>query len=329
MTESPAVLLVDDNPIDIDLMKAVIEEAGSYEVTTAEDGNAGKALIVSQKWAFAIIDLLLPGKDGVEIIQAGRKEHPDLHIIVISASSNAALIDAAFRAGADYHITKPIDREELLNQLHGHSDVVAAPAKAEHVPTVVAVGAGPGDVEMGCGGVLCKHREEGHKIVILNLADGGDPRSDLAAGARVAAELLTAQVENLGEEIRHVADLDGATSALQTVFEASSPGMLYVPTLSSDRPSSVESHRVVLALAEKVPNVLAYQDPGANVDFRPRFFVGLPPEMKDKLDIVAPYDRLGLSNVSTELAKANALYWGRFAEADEAEPLEVIRRGSG
>jgi hypothetical protein len=51
--------------------------------------------------------------------------------------------------------------------------------------------------------------------------------------------------------------------------------------------------------------------------------------MKDKLDLVAPYDRLGLSNVSTELARATALYWGRFAEADEVEPFEVIRRGIG
>ena len=155
MTEqSPAdlqpVLLVDDDPIDTHLIKTVIEAAGPYEVTTAEDGNAGAALIVSQKWAFAIVDLLLPGKDGVEIIQAGRKEHPDLHIIVISGSSSAALIDAAFRAGADYHITKPIDPQELVNQLHGHSDVVATPAKTEHSPTVVAVGAGPGDVEASC-----------------------------------------------------------------------------------------------------------------------------------------------------------------------------------
>jgi hypothetical protein len=125
-------------------------------------------------------------------------------------------------------------------------------------------------------------------------------------------------MENVGEETLHVVELDGATSALQTVFEASGPGMLYVPRSSSDRPSSVESHRVALALAEKVSNVLAHQDPGANTDFRPRFFVGLPPKMKDKLDLVAPYDRLGLSNVSTELARATALYLG---------PIRRSRRG--
>jgi LmbE family N-acetylglucosaminyl deacetylase len=163
----------------------------------------------------------------------------------------------------------------------------------------------------------------------VNLAGGGDPHSDLAGGARLAAELLDASMESMGEDTGHVADLDEATAVLKDLFERSGPGMLYVPTASSNRPSSVESHRVALALAEEVPNVLAYQDPGANVDFQPEFFVDLGPQMKHKLELVELYDRFQLENVSTELAKAPALYWGRFADATEVEPLEVIRRGGG
>ena len=151
----------------------------------------------------------------------------------------------------------------------------------------------------------------------------------MAESARLAADLLDATMENMGEETDHVADLDGATAVLKNIFETSRPGILYVPTASSDRPSSVESHRVALALAEAVPNVLAYQDPEATVDFRPQFFVDLVPHMKHKLELVALYDRFGLKNVSTELAKATALYWGRYADAAEVEPLEVIRRGGG
>jgi len=182
---------------------------------------------------------------------------------------------------------------------------------------------------MGCGGILCKHRLEGHRIAIVNLAGGGDPHSDLAGGARLAAELPDASMESMGEDTSHVADLDEATAVLKDLFERSGPGMLYVPTASSNWPSSVESHRVALALAEEVPNVLAYQDPGANVDFQSEFFVDLGPQMKHKLELVELYDRFQLENVSTELAKATALYWGRFADATEVEPLEVIRRGGG
>ena len=257
----PEILLVDDNPMDALVVKTVVEAAGDFEVTVATDGDVGEALIVSREWAVAIVDLMLPGKDGVEVIQAGRKKYPDLPIIFVSASSNEALIDAAFRAGANHRITKPVDPEEMLAKIREYT----GPVGAEHAPTVVAVGACPGDLEMGCGGVLCKHRSEGHRIAIVNLAGGGDPNSNLAEGARLAAELLDAKIENMGEDPRHVADLDAATAALQQVFETSKPGILYVPTASSDRPSSVETHRVALALAEAVPNVLAYQDPGATL----------------------------------------------------------------
>ncbi len=320
-----AILLVEDNITDAHLMKAIIEQAGDFEVTTATDGDVGAALIVSREWVCAIVDLMIPGMDGVEVIQAGRKRYPDLPIMFVSTSSSEALIDAAFRAGANHQFEKPIDPEEVLAQILEYT----GPVKSEHAPTVVAVGAYPGDLEMGCGGVLCKHRAQGHRIAIVNLAGGGDPHSGLAERARLAADLLDAKMENMGEETRHIADLDQATATLQKVFETSRPGILYVPTASSDRPSSVESHRVALAFAEGVPNVLAYQDPGATVDFRPQFCVGLVPQMKHKLELVALYERFGLRNVSTELAKARARYWGRHADPDEVEPFEVIRRGGG
>ena len=320
-----AVLLVEDDPTDAHLMKAVIEQAGDFEVTTATDGDVGAALIVSGEWVCAIVDLMLPGKDGVEVIQAGRKKYPDLPIMFVSGSSNEALIDAAFRAGANHQFTKPIDPEDVLARIRGYT----GPVETDHAPTVVAVGACPGDLEMGCGGVLCRHRAQGHRIAIVNLAGGGDPHSSLAEGARLAADLLDAKMENIGEETRHIVDLDEATATLQKVIEASRPGILYVPTASSDRLSSVESHRVALALAEGIPNVLAYQDPGATADFQPQFFVDLVPQMQHKLELVAFYDGFGLENVSTELAKERALYWGRYSDADEVEPLEVIRRGGG
>jgi len=317
------ILLVEDNPNDILLMEAVIEQAGDFEVTVATDGDVGAALIVARDWFCAIVDLVVPGLDGVEVIQAGREKHPDLPIMFVSASSNDALIQAAFRAGANHQLTKPIDPEDVLARLRGYS----GPVKTDDAPTVLAVGARPGDLEMGCGGVLCKHRARGHRIAIVNLAGGGDPHSDLAESARLAADLLDAKMDNMGEETHHIADPDQATATLQRVFETSRPGMLYVPTASSDRPSSVEIHRIALALAGSVPNVLAYQDPGATEDFQPQFFVDLVPQMKHKLELVALYDQFGLENVSTELAKSRALYWGRHTDAAEAEPLEVIRRG--
>ena len=341
------VLLIDDSADDVHLITRILEGAG-LEVTVATDGDVGAALIASQEWGFAIVDLILPGMDGVEVIQAGRNAHPDLPIVVVSASSNAALIDAAFRAGADFQLPKPIDPAELLSRLREYTKVASTPvatspapaappakapeakarAEAARRPTVLAVGACPGDVEMGCGGVLSKHHAEGHRIVILNLAGGGDPTSLVAASAHLAADLLEAHIENMGEETPNIVDVDAASLSLNNILDAYTPGIIYLPSASSDRPSSAEAHRIALVLATAVPNVLAYQDPGATVDFRPQFFVDLAPHMKRKLELVGIYDRLGLKNVGTGMAKATAVFWGRFAEPTLVEPLEVIRHRS-
>ena len=324
--QSPGVahaLLVTSDPADAEVLKTVIEAAGAYEVTAVTDGDVGEDLIASRKWAFAIVELVLAGKDGVEVIQAGRIMHADLPIMFISASSNPSLLDAAFRAGANHRLTKPIDPQEVLTQILGYASTVDLDA----APTVVAVGARPGDLEMACGGILSRHRSEGQRIAIVNLAGGGDPHSDIAESARLAADLLDAKMVNIGDESHRIADANAAMAALQEVFEAASPGMLYVPTLSSDRPSAIQIHKIATRLAEQVPNVLAYQDPGATVDFRPRLFVDLAPQMAKKLELVEIYNKFGFRNVSTDLAKATALFWGRFARSPEVEPLEIIRRG--
>ena len=326
-----AVLLVEEDPTDARSMQALIQQGGNFHVTTATDGDKGATLIASREWIFVIVNLALSGKDGVEVIQAGRKKYPDLPIMFVSASSNPALLEAAFRAGANHQITLPIDPEEVLAQIRASAEERAdtASVEADQVPTVVAVGASPGDLEMGCGGVLCQHRADGYSIAIVNLAGGGDPHSGLAERARSAADLLDAQMNNIGEETRHIVDLGEATSTLQQVIETSRPSVLYVPTASSGQPSSVESHRIALALAPGVPEVRAFQDPAATVDFEPQFFVDLVPQMEQKLELVGLYGNLGLENVNPELARATARYWGRFADAAEVEPFEVIRRADG
>jgi len=210
-----AILLVEE----ILLMRTLIEQAGPYQVTSAQDGNKGLELLLGGGWDLALIDFNLPGMDGIELIQKGRERHPGLPMMAVTGSTSSLMIDGAIRAGADYVLNKPVDRDELLRKIRefvkveggGAVDystagtpeaapVEAAPAAA--VPTIVAVGAQPGDVEMGCGGVLFRHRAEGHQVIILNLASGGEAQSDLAAAATRAAEVLGAQMTSIGDVSR-------------------------------------------------------------------------------------------------------------------------------
>jgi len=187
------------------------------------------------EWDLALIDLNLPGTDGIELIQKGRERFPELSMMAVTGSTNNLMIDGAIRAGADYVLNKPVDRDELLRKIRefvkvegtdadpaaaSTSDVTPVEAAAAaSIPTIVAVGVQPGDVEMGCGGLLFRHRAEGHQVIILNLAGGGDADSDLAAAAAQAAEVLGARMTNIGDG--GTPDSEGASSLLQSVFSDS------------------------------------------------------------------------------------------------------------
>jgi CheY-like chemotaxis protein len=319
--DSRAALVVADSA-NVQVLTNVIEAAGDHKVTATSDIDEASELIRSRQWAFAIVELVLSGKDGIKVIRAGRKEDPDLPIMFVSARSNPSLIEAAFRAGANHELTTPIDPQDVLTQILGYTSSV----DLDRAPTVLVLGARPGDVEMGCGGILCKHRSEGHRIAIVNLAGGGDPDSDIARTAGKAAKLLDATVVNFGDESHRIPDLGKAMAAFQKVLGESEPGMLYIPTLASDRPSSVQIHKIAVGLGDAVPNIMAYQDPGSTVAFQPRLFIDLAPQIGYKLELVELYDKFGFRNVGSDLVKATALYWGRFTRSSKVEPLEIIRR---
>ena len=330
----PQILLVEDSVEETLLLKTLLAEGGApYQVTAVQDGITGVEMVTSREWSLVIIDLHLPGKDGIDVIQKARKAHPDLPIIATTGSTNDLLIDQAFRSGADYLIQKPMDRDEMLGKIREFVPIAVeadtTEAAAPSGLTVVAVGARPGDVEMGCGGILFKHRVEGHNVVIVNLAAGGDSRSRLLAAAARAAATLEAKITNLGGPDEEAIEVDEAREALEGVMARSAPGILYVPTASDSRASAAEAQRIALAAFDSVPNVLAYQGPTATLDFSPRFFVDIAPFLAKKLELISVYADLDLANVAPDLAEATARFWGRFMDPVQAEPLEVIRKGGG
>ena len=62
------ILLVDDSVDEILLIKTLIENAGPYQIATAQDGHEGLELLLAGGWQLALVDLTLPGPDGIELI---------------------------------------------------------------------------------------------------------------------------------------------------------------------------------------------------------------------------------------------------------------------
>jgi len=326
-TEAPRthadVLLVEDTIDEALLLKTAIEDAGDYTVTLAQDGDHGVERLEGRPWDLAVIDLNLPGRDGMDVIRLAKELYPDMPVIAVTAHTSDVYVDTAYRAGADLVLQKPVDKADLLEHLRQLCPLAEAGSAAE--TRILALGTRPGDVFAGCGGVLLQHRDRGHDVVVFTLA-GGDPDggSRLRTAAHTAADRLGARLVFGSATEPEMINLQDAAQMVRTLVSELRPAAFYIPTDSDRTPNRVATHRVGAAMVGEVARVLAYQTPTATLDFRPNLFLDVQAVIDRKAELLQPFDGLGLENVSPPDARAAARYWGRFADPLEAEPFEVV-----
>ncbi|MGK0266920.1 MAG: DNA-binding NtrC family response regulator [Maricaulis sp.] len=107
-----SVLIVDDDPTQRRLLQAVIEKQG-YRVETAESGDAALDRVASSPVDVMLLDLIMPGMDGMETLEAVKKRLPDLPVIVLTASGGIETVVSAMRAGAVDFFVKPASPERI------------------------------------------------------------------------------------------------------------------------------------------------------------------------------------------------------------------------
>lgn len=106
------VLIVDDDQMIRRLVRTVLE-ADDYAVSEARDGTEALSLIDDVKPELVILDIMMPGIDGVEVCQ--RIDHARFKVIILTARDDPVLEKACKEAGADAFLTKPFSSIELLD----------------------------------------------------------------------------------------------------------------------------------------------------------------------------------------------------------------------
>jgi len=114
------ILLIDDNRPFRKMLKIVLEKA-DYEIEEASDGKTGCDLYFQGLFDLIVMDLFLPGKDGIQAIHEIKEECTGVKIIAISGASSEGrtnfLLDRAHEYGADIEMKKPIKIKELLTNI--------------------------------------------------------------------------------------------------------------------------------------------------------------------------------------------------------------------
>lgn len=115
MSDSPRILVCDDEPQILRALRVILRDAG-YETVPANDGEEALDRAAVKPPAAAIVDLMLPGIDGVEVTKRLR-EWSEMPIIVLSAVGEEEAKVRALGAGADDYVTKPFGPPELVARL--------------------------------------------------------------------------------------------------------------------------------------------------------------------------------------------------------------------
>lgn len=106
------VLVVDDDEMIRRLVRAVLE-ADEFEVAEARDGEAALELASRAEPSVVVLDVMMPGLDGVEVCR--RLDHDKVKVVILTARDDPKLEAEAKLAGADAFMTKPFAPMELLD----------------------------------------------------------------------------------------------------------------------------------------------------------------------------------------------------------------------
>lgn len=163
MSTSPSrtdkIIVVDDDARIRDLLRRYLTQEG-FEVSIAEDGKALNRLLLRESADLIVLDLMMPGEDGLSICHRLRAAHDRTPIIMLTAKSEDVDRIVGLEVGADDYLGKPFNPRELLARIHAvlrrrpQPEAPGAPSSENEV-----VNFGPFCLDLGTR-VLLKNNEE-------------------------------------------------------------------------------------------------------------------------------------------------------------------------
>ena len=199
------VLLIDDHPMVREGMRRLLEGEGGFEVVGETDSVEGALGELDRKKVdIVVMDIQLPGVDGVEGTRQMKAKYPDLKVVIVSAYGEDYLVPS-IDAGADGYLLKTLAPAELLKSMHqaalGQSPVDAALTR-HLMNQAVAVRGAEGENQP-----TERQRE------VLKLVGNGLPSKELAAKLYISQTTLK-------REFRNIFNLLGVNDRAHAVAEA-------------------------------------------------------------------------------------------------------------
>lgn len=114
------ILIIDDNADMLTMLRMFFERRTDHEVTLCLSGKDGLTEAFDAPPDIAVVDVMMPGMDGYEVVKRLRKDNrtKKIGIIILTARGQPVDKEAALKAGADAHLAKPVDTEALTDMIN-------------------------------------------------------------------------------------------------------------------------------------------------------------------------------------------------------------------
>jgi DNA-binding NarL/FixJ family response regulator len=126
------VVLADDHPLLLDTVEALLDADGDFEVVAkAASGAEALRAVAASAPDLVLLDVRMPGSDGLECLRSLRETHPHVKVVVLSGADDPRVAERALRLGASAYVRKEVDPRDLTAILrHALEETVISRAPA-------------------------------------------------------------------------------------------------------------------------------------------------------------------------------------------------------
>jgi LmbE family N-acetylglucosaminyl deacetylase len=249
--------------------------------------------------------------------------------MIMSHSRSWRFGSAAASCKIDGLLGKPVAPADFLRQALPLAEM-ANHRRQRNQRRILAIGAHPDDVEIGCAGSLARHRAKGDIVHILTLSRGGGG-GDIGvrtAEAHNAAKILGASLTLGNIPDGHITEGMETIRIIKEVVDDLEPTHVYTHSFDDTHQDHRAAHAASVIAARTVPNLYCYDGASSTVAFVPNRFVEITDFLELKLRVLDAYGSQAgrVPALQPDNVIAAARHWGRFARYALVEPFRILRQ---
>jgi LmbE family N-acetylglucosaminyl deacetylase/CheY-like chemotaxis protein len=332
------ILIIDNDETNRKAAYTILKENG-YNPHTAENGTKAITKTKQTPYNLLLIAVNLPDMPATKLLTHIHETIPKTRKIIVTNYTTLQDALTAVSQGADAYLIKPYDREKLLDTIEQQLEQQRKlPKRNPAGANVLFIGAHPDDIELGCGGTLIKHVQNGDNVYALIFTNGergmgeANPHIDRQQESTKALTIAGVTLSNIyflqypdTELWQHRQEVMDTITKFCETFQIH---LIFTHSNKAQHQDHVTIFEETMRGARKAMGIMTYESHGAtNPSFSPNLFVDITDVIAKKIEMLNCHQsQIAKNYLKVESIVALAQF--RSSQSEEfhyAEAFEIIK----